>query len=139
MSSSLTTDEARARARLHIQAGLSNEILNSEEEHILRGMLVDERRYLCRLDREIDRLESILAGLQQKREICVARMNRFSVALSPQKRLPSEIVAKIFMDSLGDKLTVLPLGTKDLPWVLLWVCSRWRGIGRTSSVEPCGC
>lgn len=128
MSSSLTTDEARARARLHIQAGLSNEILNSEEEHILRGMLVDERRYLCRLDREIDRLESILAGLQQKREICVARMNRFSVALSPQKRLPSEIVAKIFMDSLGDKLTVLPLGTKDLPWVLLWVCSRWRQV-----------
>lgn len=55
-------------------------------------------------------------------------MNRYSIAISPHKHLPSEILAKIFVYSLEDELTVLPLYSTSLPWVLRWVCSRWRQI-----------
>lgn len=94
----------------------------------MRGMLFDERKSLSRLDQEIDRLEAILADLHKKRKDCIARMVRYSVALSPQKHIPLEILAKIFVHSLCYQPTALPPTATASPWVLRWICSRWRQV-----------
>lgn len=69
----------------------------------MQSMLIDEHKKLTIVDQEIDRLEPILASFREQRKICVSRMNSYSLALSPQKRLPSEILAAIFGRSTDDK------------------------------------
>lgn len=129
MSLQLTAEDVQvARKRLDREAGISNKIFAAQDENVLRSMLVDERRYLYTLDQEIHRVESMLARLRKQRRGCVSRMNRYSAALSPQKHLPPEILAKIFVHSLCNEPTLLPPTATGPPWVLRWVCSRWRQV-----------
>lgn len=108
MSFQLTTEEAQARDRLRFEVGTSNKILNAEDECIVQRMLFEERRNLTSLDQEIHRLESILRGLYKTREHYIARIDKCSVALSPQKRIPPEVLTEIFVHSLCDGPAVLP-------------------------------
>lgn len=95
MSLPLATEDIQAQNLLDLNTETSNKILGAEDEHTMQEMLTGERRSLTELDQKIDRLECILGGLRKQRQSCIARMNRYSVALSPQKRLPPEILAKI--------------------------------------------
>lgn len=113
-------EDVQAPNPLSLEAGTSKEIPDTQEEHIVQAVLSDERLCLNRFDREIDRPQSIPADLYEQR--------KNSLALSPQKRLPPEILCKIFVDSMGDLRPVLPPSSIALPWVYLWVCSRWRQV-----------
>lgn len=129
MTNPLTAEEIQTLEQLgRLEDESSDRILNAQEERIVRGMLINERQIFTILDHKIDRLEPILVSLREQRKICVSRMNRHSVALRPQKRLPSEILAEIFVRSTDDKQTTLSLGNTSPPWALLGVCTRWRQV-----------
>lgn len=71
MNFPLDHEDIQARMhRLNLEAGSSNEILDAQDEHVVRSMLINERTHLSGLDQEIDRLKSILTDLQHKRESC---------------------------------------------------------------------
>lgn len=124
MTNPLTAEEIQTLEQLgRLEDESSDRILNAQEERIVRGMLINERQIFTILDHKIDRLEPILVSLREQRKICVSRMNRHSVALRPQKRLPSEILAEIFVRSTDDKQTTLSLGNTSPPWALLGVCT----------------
>lgn len=128
MSLPLAAEDIQVQNLLDLNTETSNKILGAEDEHTMQEMLTGERRSLTELDQKIDRLECILGGLRKQRESCIARMNRYSVALSPQKRLPPEILAKVFVHSLPNQPTVLPPSATEPPWAFRWVCSRWRHV-----------
>lgn len=123
MNPQLTAKDLQARDRLRFEVGTSYKILDAEDECTVRGMLFDDRKYISQPGQEIHRLEYILSNLHKTRENCIARMDRCAVALSPQKYIPPEILATIFVHSICDRPTVLPPSNREAPWVLLWVCS----------------
>lgn len=127
MSLPLNAEDIRARKWLSLTRP-SSKIHGVQEEKAFLGMLRFERHYLVKLTHEISNTELALSRLYGQREDCVLRINRYSVALSPHSRLPSEILAKIFVESIGDEETVLPPRKAATPWVFLWVCSKWRQI-----------
>ncbi|KAF9458840.1 hypothetical protein BDZ94DRAFT_1123845, partial [Collybia nuda] len=91
-------------------------------------MLFEERTRFSKLEADINRLESILKDLRDERENCVIRTNEYSIALSPHKHLPPEVLSTIFVFCTDNQPTSLPSCHSGLPWVLLQVCSRWRQI-----------
>lgn len=60
MSLPPATEDVQARNRLGLEVGTFNKIGGPQNEHVVRNMLCNERRYLSKLDLEIRRLESIL-------------------------------------------------------------------------------
>ncbi|KAF9458841.1 hypothetical protein BDZ94DRAFT_1325210 [Collybia nuda] len=121
-------EDTEIREWLKLNAGTSNEILSKGKERVLRSMLLDERQSLSGLDLEIGHLESLLANLYEKRKSCIHQIDRYSVGLSPQKHIPSEILANIFLHSMLHERALLPPKRSESPWVFLWVCSRWRQV-----------
>ncbi|KAJ7656537.1 hypothetical protein DFH06DRAFT_991785, partial [Mycena polygramma] len=94
--------------------------LASIREFVSRG---SARRTL--LDTRIAPLKSELEKLQQERDALDVEIRKHEGALSPLRRLPTEILCLVFIFAMpyNDLLSV-----KDGPWVLSAVCSRWRTI-----------
>jgi hypothetical protein len=110
-------------------AGEPNENFDAQEEEIIvQSLLEQSRQDLAQLEREISRLKAALEKAEAQRRVHVDEISRFIGALSPQKRLPSEILAMIFVHAMCDQPTILPPSTTGAPWAFLWVCSRWRQV-----------
>jgi len=82
------------------------------------------------LDLEITQAKAIYDVLLAKREKHTSRMERLQAMVAPQKGLPDEILAEIFvLAASGFAIAVPPRLThyRDIgPWILTRVCSRWR-------------
>ena len=95
---------------------------------------------------ECQRFDAEILRLQNKRARCASYMEKLHTAFAPCHRLPSEILAKIFMqcldwhDPLGSCINI-PIkkingtwprqqhqGLLPAPWILGYICSRWRQI-----------
>ncbi|KAJ7631342.1 hypothetical protein DFH06DRAFT_702627 [Mycena polygramma] len=90
-------------------------------EFVSRG---SARRAL--LDTRIAPLKAELEKLQQERDALDVEIRKHEGALSPLRRLPTEIICLIFMFATAPYIDLLSV--KDGPWVLSAVCSRWRTI-----------
>ncbi|KDQ62007.1 hypothetical protein JAAARDRAFT_123034, partial [Jaapia argillacea MUCL 33604] len=90
---------------------------------------------------ELRKLRRRISALEEKRDFTQSRCTNIISLLAPIRRLPPEIISKIFAHTLGPGL-VDPL-KHPLPVLLTHVCSYWRHIALSTptlwsslSVEP---
>ncbi|KAG5639998.1 hypothetical protein DXG03_001868, partial [Asterophora parasitica] len=115
------------REKVLSDAGVRNELLLSRHElESSKALLDDYEAALVELDREI-------APLFLRRARPEERLDTFRVAVAPHKRIPVELLSKIFAGCESDPLYSgnrrIPLNTR-YPWVLGQVCSLWRSVSR---------
>lgn len=77
-------------------------------------------------------LRKTLQDLEQQVKREEIRIQTLRTAISPMKRVPSEIIAEIFIQC-GENV-LLPRTSNSYPWVLGHVCRRWRQILWRSSL-----
>ena len=82
--------------------------------------------FMSRLDRQIPELQAQLDRLQRERDRCAARMEKIDSALAPCKRLPVEILSKIFVHVRNEVPCQVPRPhTRSSPEL---VCGHWRRV-----------
>ncbi|KAG5636207.1 hypothetical protein H0H81_008790 [Sphagnurus paluster] len=101
--------------------------MDSDESTFLQKIQDTSRNsHECLSEREIQRAKVILNDAQ-----CGVRIldedarAHLRIALAPHRRLPTEILAQIFVESAED---YFPHDLSVSPWALRSVCSRWRTI-----------
>lgn len=114
--------------RLDLEAGRTNHVLCEPEQLVVKQLLSEAQCHAKQLDQEISRIQSNLDGLLAQRKSNESRMTRFRVALSPQKRVPPEILSEIFLLCLSGAPVSLFPQLHSAPWVFGRVCSRWRAV-----------
>lgn len=114
------------------KTGFSNDALTDLEQEIARKILAEVESEIESLDAEIRHLDNTRDRLEERRDLNIKRVMKLRTAIAPHKGLPSEILAKIFVECL-DQAPVLvpPASTSAIPWSLGQVCSRWRAISQT--------
>ncbi|KAJ7574034.1 hypothetical protein C8J56DRAFT_477067 [Mycena floridula] len=93
----------------------------------IRDSLGHAKTHLSRVDDQISRLNEALRQLNKEREMLQECVDEHNSALSPTRRLPTEILAEILLLSIqsGDYDT---LDASEGPWVLAQVCKRWKTV-----------
>ncbi|KAF9461002.1 hypothetical protein BDZ94DRAFT_1222079, partial [Collybia nuda] len=114
--------------RLDREAGCTNLILCDPEEVIVKQLLSNAQTRVNILDEEISRVQKNLDELLAQRQSNETRITRFRAALSPQKRVPPEILSEIFLLCLSGAPVSLFPQLHSAPWVFGRVCSRWRAV-----------
>ncbi|KAJ6560353.1 hypothetical protein B0H19DRAFT_895180, partial [Mycena capillaripes] len=104
---------------------LDEEILSTRE------IIANEENRLRVLDENTAHVQRVLATLSRHRDECKEKIRRHSAVVSPLRRLPPEILGKIFLLTmrwrlLEDKSIKFQLSLG--PWGLTRICSRWRNI-----------
>ncbi|KAG5641673.1 hypothetical protein DXG03_004454 [Asterophora parasitica] len=118
------------REKVLSDAGIRNElVLSPHELECTKVLLCDYEATLLELDRQ-------LAPLLTRRARIEEHLHTFRVAVAPHKRIPVELLNKIFAECEPDPLHVddqpIPLNTRR-PWVLGQVCSLWRRVSRNDA------
>ncbi|KAG6914819.1 hypothetical protein DXG01_015136 [Tephrocybe rancida] len=68
-----------------------------------------------------------ICSLVAERDIAAAQIARLRCAISPHRRLPPEVLTKIFIDTFDGVINFrVPVESTGIPWVLRSVCSAWR-------------
>ncbi|KAJ7656532.1 hypothetical protein DFH06DRAFT_1091449 [Mycena polygramma] len=87
------------------------------------------------LDARIAPLKAELEKLQRERDALDVEIRKHEGALSPLRRLPTEIISAIFTLALPPFASCSNLmNVQEGPWVLSAVCSRWRAVVLS---QPC--
>jgi hypothetical protein len=108
--------------RLNPRLGRTNDL--SSDEHA-----AELRQRLPALEEELHRLDLDISLLLVKRKHIVRQINRCEVALAPQKRLPPELIGKLFSLCVeGPAIVPLTKGAKDSRLTMTQICSAWRTI-----------
>jgi hypothetical protein len=84
---------------------------------------------LTRLDEEITNLRDNLKHLGEERAALFSYQARNTAILSPLRRMPPELLCKIFLWTLPSFREAIGMGGFDMgqtPWLLTQVSSRWR-------------
>jgi hypothetical protein len=129
------------RHQLSINIPASNDVLPDREQHVVRELLVDRQRNVDELDSEISiveqkleelyfaisELQKNLGSLNRKRKQELNVIKKLQVAIAPQKRMPTELLAKIFWYCMGETIFIPTHGYVQA-LALGCVCSRWHGI-----------
>lgn len=109
---------------------LSNDILSDGDQSIARELLSEAQNDLAFVDEDISQLQEILKRLKKRSILSAERVERLRVGIAPQKKLPLEVLSRIFIASLGPEGVLLPPKRNSSPWNVGQVCSRWRAISR---------
>lgn len=116
------------------KTGFSNDALTDLEQEIARKILAEVEFEIESLDAEIQHLDNTRDRLEACCDLNIKQAMKLRTAIAPHKGLPSEILAKIFVECLEQALVLVPPdSTTAIPWSLGQVCSRWRAI---SQMEP---
>ncbi|KAF8056503.1 hypothetical protein FPV67DRAFT_1530174 [Lyophyllum atratum] len=100
-------------------------VLSDVESAAARACTAVATHNIEALDREIDEL--VLKRTQEKETL-----QTLASALAPIKRIPSEVLAEIFVQELDGRHVSLNEPRKSgTPWSLLQVCRRWRHVALT--------
>jgi F-box-like len=94
--------------------------------HIIREILA-QTLYDHALIDEIA-IPSTPSGLSLLRGTRQARVAKFRAALAPHKKVPPEILSKIFLDACEDRPISLPPHSRTRPLAISQVCARWRQV-----------
>ncbi|KAK0200833.1 hypothetical protein DFS33DRAFT_1081048 [Desarmillaria ectypa] len=122
---------------------LTNEASSPLQSVQLRASLEGIKTALTELQSDLDLLHNATASLQTQISRLQSFENDYKTALSPIRRIPSEITMEILHRSLDSR--GLPLGVHVLrlgaftiqhgPWRLGQVCSSWRNVIETLCLE----
>ncbi|GLB44673.1 hypothetical protein LshimejAT787_1800100 [Lyophyllum shimeji] len=104
-----------------LDAGSRNEDILTETER--KQALLILRESEVRLS-SLDKNENLL--IERKR--LTLHLSHVRVALAPHKRLPAEILGKIFACAVDGDPVEFPIRPLQLFWVLRQVCSKWRQV-----------
>lgn len=117
-------DDHALLRKLEFEAGTINDDILSDQERKRAPTLISD------VEAELSFLDQEIACLLVKREVVRARLSRFSVALAPHKRLPPEILARCFIETLSGASTVQfpPPFTQPSPWNVSQVSAKWRHV-----------
>ncbi|KAF7291771.1 F-box domain-containing protein [Mycena chlorophos] len=85
----------------------------------------------ARLDEEASVLQARLASVIQKRDAMGEIVNGHRALLSPIRRLPSELLGKIFVSTLPTKRDTA-ISADEGPMLLMQVCRSWRAVALTT-------
>ncbi|KAG6807158.1 hypothetical protein H0H92_008595 [Tricholoma furcatifolium] len=110
--------------------------LRDNANHFSDSEVVLGRRLRASIEQKLSAIDDQIAQLVAKREPYAKSLANLKIALAPHRRLPSELLARIFIFAVtGETYTIPPWGgiPNRLPWILGQVCSRWRQI---VSAEP---
>ncbi|KAJ7918618.1 hypothetical protein B0H13DRAFT_1992236 [Mycena leptocephala] len=81
------------------------------------------------LDSKIAPLKAELEKLMKEHDSLDAEIRKHEGALSPLRRMPTEIISLIFTFALPPFVSSYGvMGVQEIPWALSAVCSRWRKI-----------
>lgn len=117
------------RLEAHV-ATASNAPLPDIDQDSVRELLSEAWNSVNSLDMEISALEAAPPILRHRRASEMGHIKVLQTGIiAPHKKLPSELVAKMFVHTLEhDESEVGPVGLTRLPWALGQVCSRcWFG------------
>ncbi|KAF9458565.1 hypothetical protein BDZ94DRAFT_1270249 [Collybia nuda] len=121
--------------RVKHDARTTNEVLSEEDTFLLSNLQAEAQRDISSLDNEISQVQEHITQLQDKlqallnaRQKKVEQSSWIQVGLAPQKKIPPEILAEIFLSCLDGQPTNVPpqSSSSEIPWVLCHVCSHWR-------------
>lgn len=115
--------------REDFEGPLSNDELNDADLSVVQEMVSEAHRDLHSLDAKIAETQAILDTLVQDRVKAAKRLEKLQAWTAPHKRIPPEILARIFLYCLGGNgVQVPPRSAQAMPWILGHICSRWREI-----------
>ncbi|KAF7343723.1 F-box domain-containing protein [Mycena sanguinolenta] len=109
----------------------TNEPPQEPELTVLQPIAQKTDARLACLDAEISRLKDQLSQLEEERAALAEYHAQNTTILSPLRRMPPEILGKIFSWTLPQMMRALDI--RDPPWVLTHVSRRWRAIAASKS------
>ncbi|KAJ6459251.1 hypothetical protein C8R45DRAFT_843483, partial [Mycena sanguinolenta] len=126
---SVTTDPWTL-ARL-TQLSSTNKPPLEHELSVVRPIVKKTRARLATVDGEILRLKDRLRELRNERTALSGFHSQNIRIISPLRRMPAEILGEIFSWTLPSIHDVFD--TDDSPWILTYVCRRWRAVAVSKS------
>lgn len=84
-----------------------------------------------RLDQKVARLLAAADDARAERDTLQTFIDCHKVILSPVRRIPPEIISEIFLHTCGYRYDVF--NSREGPWVLGQICSRWRAVALNCS------
>ncbi|KAF8200069.1 hypothetical protein K438DRAFT_1823158 [Mycena galopus ATCC 62051] len=93
----------------------------------IRALLVEPCLKLKRLDDEIAATRKALDKLAEERDALGAYVGAQRILMSPNRRLPLDIIEKIFATCLPTNRNCV-MSAQEAPVILGWICSSWRAI-----------
>ncbi|KAF8073595.1 hypothetical protein FPV67DRAFT_755444 [Lyophyllum atratum] len=118
---------------LEERAWKSDYILSEAAQQEFRALRDHLQKTLDQHDLEIARVQASLDQLMSQRESYTLRIAKVNSALAPHKKLPPELLAKIFSDCSPKPLCIPPVSLDDIRPILSLpkaVCSLWRQIAQ---------
>ncbi|KAJ7474150.1 hypothetical protein FB451DRAFT_1466697, partial [Mycena latifolia] len=113
----------------------SNEPVSEPQALHVRRIIDDTLTSLFELEEEISRVLLSLLKLENERRLRSEYAATLKGVLSPIRRIPSEILAEIFLVCRDDALDAFQYSVADprrAPMLLGHVSSRWRQVSRSS-------
>ncbi|KAF9444247.1 hypothetical protein P691DRAFT_807686 [Macrolepiota fuliginosa MF-IS2] len=105
----------------------SNYIPNDDEVATIKELLLEPDQKLHDITGEIEEIKAQLGKLLQEKEDLNEQLKAHKALLSPARRLPPDVVQKIFLHCLPmDRNPVM--SCKEAPVLLGRICSQWRDI-----------
>ncbi|KAG6910670.1 hypothetical protein DXG01_008714 [Tephrocybe rancida] len=124
---------------LESDAWRSDYALSEDSQSELCSLLGGLRQALVQHDARIARIQATLAELLDERKSYVLRIDKVKSAVAPHKKLPPEILFKIFTDCSPPPLYIPPKHVRNVRHNItsnlefpMTVCSRWRQVALSS-------
>ncbi|KAF9461459.1 hypothetical protein BDZ94DRAFT_1167619, partial [Collybia nuda] len=107
----------------------TNEALSDTQKHQIGGLILKNQQEILSLDTEIATTPPNIEELQLQRKAKSDKIATWRALTSVIKDIPNEILSKIFVTYAQDPdpKWIFPRP----PWVLGWVCARWRQVALT--------
>ncbi|KAJ7147709.1 hypothetical protein C8R43DRAFT_529151 [Mycena crocata] len=102
----------------------TDEVPDDNEQSFIRSVVYEAEKGVANLDEEISRLRDRLRKLEEERSLLSNYCTQNRGILSPLRRMPTELLAEIFLrTSVGEALDI-----KAVPWVLSRVSRHWTAV-----------
>ncbi|KAJ7153644.1 hypothetical protein C8R46DRAFT_1119459 [Mycena filopes] len=107
---------------------LRTNVVPSEEDcQRIHQLLAGSRQEVLKLSNEIQRLQTLITGLAQKRDELNAFIDDHVALVSPARRLPDDVVAEVFRATLPSHHNSI-MSKEESPLLLCQVSQAWRAL-----------
>lgn len=129
-NTTLNHSECSRITHLEPQAFSSNDLLSDADQQILQQVIIETENHVKSLDEDISRLQEVIGHIQKRRTKSLARIARLRIGIAPHRKVPPEIMAKIFVEcaAIDGPTLHLPPRYPHSIWNMIQVCSKWRQI-----------
>jgi hypothetical protein len=109
---------------------LHNDVLSEPDQLSVHALITSFEDALRYLEPEIALAQQVLDKLCSQRSMVIVHIHScHRLAIAPHRRLPNEILAKIFIYSSPEKVPIVVAKgytERSTPYNILLVCSRWK-------------